>query len=217
MSLIAKGLEYTRDDRVLFSQVNFAVNAGEVLQIGGSNGSGKTTLLRILCGLIQADKGEIYWSDQNIEHDRYDYSVDASYIGHHDGLKGDCTPLENLALSHALSGSTQQLTAKEALNKVGMHGYEHQLCRTLSAGQRRRVSIARLLISPSKLWILDEPFTAIDQSGIGNLQRIIAEHAHAGGMVIMTSHHEVTLIDVPFSYLVLGQIPAAQQTVSHSV
>lgn len=216
MSLIVKDLEYARDDRVLFSHVNFTINAGEVLQIGGRNGTGKTTLLRILCGLIQADQGDIYWSDHNIEHDRYDYAVNASYIGHHDGLKGDCTPLENLVLSHALSGSKQQLTAQEALNKVEMLGYEHQLCRTLSAGQRRRVAIARLLMSPTTLWILDEPFTAIDQSGIGNLESIIATHANAGGMVIMTSHHEVNLPDVNFSTLILGQPQSNQQKLSAS-
>lgn len=205
MSLIAKDLEYARDDRVLFTGLNFTINAGEVLQIEGRNGSGKTTLLRILCGLINADDGEIYWSDQDIQKDRYDYSNNASYIGHHDGLKGDCTPFENLELSHALSGAKENCSPLKALEKVGMRGFEHQLCRTLSAGQRRRVAIARLLNSPAKLWILDEPFTAIDQAGIGKLENIIAEHANAGGMVILTSHHQVNLPEINFSTLVLGQ------------
>ncbi len=195
--LIAKGLEYSRNDQLLFSDLDFEVNSGEVLQIEGPNGSGKTTLLRILCGLIKADLGQIFWSDQNIHKDRYDYSVNMSYVGHHDGLKGDCTPLENLTLSAALSGSDenkqQSLSPQEAIQKVGLRGFEHQLCRTLSAGQRRRVALARLLISPTKLWILDEPFTAIDKSGIGELEAIIADHATSDGLVILTSHHDVNL------------------------
>ncbi|MFK8068192.1 MAG: cytochrome c biogenesis heme-transporting ATPase CcmA [Gammaproteobacteria bacterium] len=198
--LIAKSLEYSRNDHVLFSNLDFEVNSGEVLQIEGSNGSGKTTLLRILCGLIKADLGQIFWSDQDIQKDRYDYSVNTSYVGHHDGLKGDCTPLENLSLSAALFGSKKNkqdsLSPQEAIKKVGLGGFEYQLCRTLSAGQRRRVALARLLISPTKLWILDEPFTAIDKSGIGELTGIIADHANSDGMVILTSHHDVDLPEV---------------------
>lgn len=204
-SLEAKDLEYARDDRVLFSSLNFEVHAGEVLQIEGPNGSGKTTLLRILCGLINADQGQIFWSGQDIQKNRYDFSVHTSYVGHHDGLKGDCTPLENLTLSHALSGAEKKLSPQEALIIVGLKGFDHQLCRTLSAGQRRRVALARLLTSPSKLWILDEPFTAIDKSGINELEKLIADHVSTGGMVILTSHHEVNLKGIKSLHLNLDQ------------
>ena len=204
-SLVAKELEYSRDDRVLFSGLNFEIQGGEALQIEGRNGSGKTTLLRILCGLINADSGQIFWSGQDIQKDRYDYSINMAYVGHHDGLKGDCTPVENLKLSHALSGAAQKLTPHDALEQIGLRGFDHQLCRTLSAGQRRRVALARLLISPSKLWLLDEPFTAIDKTGIGELEKLISDHALAGGMVIMTSHHDVNLVGIKSNILNLSQ------------
>ncbi len=204
-TLVAKDLEYARNDLQLFSGLNFELGPGDVLQIEGRNGSGKTTLLRILCGLIQADKGQILWCGQDIQEDRFDYSINTSYIGHHDGLKGDCTPLENLALSLALSAAEKNLSPHDALEKVGLKGFDHQLCRTLSAGQRRRVALARLLISPTRLWILDEPFTAIDQKGIGELEQMIADHAKSGGMVILTSHHTINLPGVDFKTLIVGQ------------
>jgi len=203
--LVAKDLEYLRNDRVLFGDLNFEIRAGEALQIEGRNGSGKTTLLRILCGLINADSGQIFWSGQDIQKQRYDYSINMAYVGHHDGLKGDCTPIENLNLSHALSAAERKLSAHEALEQVGLKGFDHQICRTLSAGQRRRVALARLLISPSKLWILDEPFTAIDKSGIGELENMISDHVKTGGMVILTSHHDMNLTEIDTERLVLGQ------------
>lgn len=203
--LVAKDLEYSRNDRVLFGDLNFEIRAGEALQIEGRNGSGKTTLLRILCGLINADSGQIFWSGQDIQKQRYDYSINMAYVGHHDGLKGDCTPIENLNLSHALSAAERKLSAHEALEQVGLKGFDHQICRTLSAGQRRRVALARLLISPSKLWILDEPFTAIDKSGIGELENMISDHVKTGGMVILTSHHDMNLTEIDTERLVLGQ------------
>lgn len=203
-SLIAKDLEFSRNDQILFSSLNFEINSGEILHVEGRNGSGKTTLLRILCGLINADQGQIFWSGQDIQKDRYDYSINMSYVGHHDGLKGDCTPLENLALSFALSAAEEKLSPQQALQKVGLKGFDHQLCRTLSAGQRRRVALARLLISPSKLWILDEPFTAIDKTGIEELENIISDHAKADGMVILTSHHDIDLTEIKTISLNLG-------------
>ncbi len=205
MSLVAKDLEYSRDDRVLFSGLNFEIHAGEALQIEGRNGTGKTTLLRILCGLINADEGQIFWADQDIQKQRYDYSINMAYVGHHDGLKGECTPIENLNLSHALSGAERKLSAHDALIQVGLKGFDHQICRTLSAGQRRRVALARLLISPSKLWILDEPFTAIDKSGIGDLEDIITDHVKTGGMAILTSHHDVNLTGTSCNVLSLDR------------
>ena len=194
--LVAKDLEYRRDDRVLFSELNLEIQPGQAIQIEGSNGSGKTTLLRILCGLIMPDHGHIFWGDEDIQHNRHDYVKNLAYIGHHNGIKEDSTALENLILSRALSGTDARMSPNQALLSVGLRGYDHQLCRTLSAGQKRRVALARLLINPSMLWILDEPFTAIDQTGMEELEAIITEHVSAGGMVILTSHHKLNLTDL---------------------
>lgn len=203
--LQATDLEYARDDRILFRSLNFDIKPGEALLIEGHNGSGKTTLLRILCGLILPDAGQIKWSGDDIQKNRHDFAQAIAYVGHHDGLKGECTPLENLELARALHDSGNDYDSKQALAELGLYGFDHQLCRTLSAGQRRRVALARIRISPAKLWILDEPLTAIDKTGIADLEALITRHLQAGGMAVLTSHHALNLPQVNSKSLVLGQ------------
>jgi heme exporter protein A len=189
--LTAKNLMCVRDDRVLFENLNFSLTSGELLQIEGHNGSGKTSLLRILCGLALPAEGEIHWNDQNIEQIRYEYHADLTYLGHAHGVKGELTPLENLRIAQTLSANPLETDLELALQKVGLRGFEDVFSRTLSAGQQRRVSLARLLISKTALWILDEPFTSLDKKGIQYVEELLDHHLNEGGMVILTSHHTV--------------------------
>lgn len=183
-----------RDARTLFNDLSFELRAGEIIQIEGDNGSGKTSLLRILCGLALPSEGTVRWNQSNIRRCRTEYNASLVYIGHQPGIKEELTALENLRFYHALSG--QAVTPSElehALNQVGLHGFEDVPVRILSAGQRRRVALARLWLNHSPLWILDEPFTALDRSGITNLETRISDHIQSGGMAILTSHQSLDL------------------------
>ncbi|MDH5570842.1 MAG: cytochrome c biogenesis heme-transporting ATPase CcmA, partial [Gammaproteobacteria bacterium] len=171
----------------------FILTPGHALQIEGPNGSGKTTLLRLLCGLRLADEGDILWDGQSIFEERSEYLANLAYIGHAHGVKGELTPLENLAMAQSLAASNSLMSAEQALEKLGLFGFEDVLSRTLSAGQRRRVALARLLMNPVPLWILDEPFTAIDIHGQKQIETMITEHVLRGGMAILTSHHPLDL------------------------
>lgn len=193
--LSVSGLTYTRSDFPLFSGLEFTLSRGEILQVAGQNGAGKTTLLRILAGLMLADEGQILWSGESILENRIGYQSDLAYLGHHNGIKEDSTVLENLQLAQSLFFAQGRISITQALETVKLSGFEYRLCRTLSAGQKRRVALARVLISPARLWILDEPFTAIDQAGVSELEQLTQAHASTGGMVILTSHHALGLSD----------------------
>lgn len=182
-----------RDDRVLFDDLNFALNAGEVLQIEGANGSGKTTLLRILSGLTGNYEGDIFWRGEPRAQVRESFNRSLLYFGHQPGVKAILTPLENLQWYSAMHPAIDAERVMEALEQVGLKGYEDVPCHTLSAGQNRRVSLARLYLSDAPLWILDEPFTAIDKQGVSQKERLIQHHADQGGAVILTTHHELSL------------------------
>ncbi len=186
-------LSCIRDDRELFVGLGFAVKSGQVLLLEGNNGSGKTTLLRIICGFREPDSGAVSWCGEDIPQSQY-YS-DMAYVGHLDGIKKELTVLENLKLSLALS-QPGKLSIAQALAKVQLAGYDDALIQTLSAGQKRRLSLARLLITHNILWILDEPFTSLDKQGIILIESLMAEHCDGGGMIVMTSHHDVNLQDV---------------------
>ncbi len=188
-----RNLSCSREDRDLFRDLNFHLTAGHAIQIEGPNGSGKTTLLRMLCGLRLPDEGEIYWNGCDINEERTAFLSNLSYIGHTHGVKGELTPLENLRVSQAMAARNNTLPLDDALEKVGLFGFEDVPSRTLSAGQRRRVALARLLINPVPLWILDEPFTAIDIQGQKQIENMITEHVLDGGMAILTSHHPLDL------------------------
>lgn len=191
--LEVKQLYCERDDRVLFDNLNFSLNAGEVLQIEGANGSGKTTLLRILSGLTGNYEGDIFWRGELRSHARESFNRSLLYFGHQPGVKAILTPLENLQWYAAMHPSIDAERIMPALEKVELRGYEDVPCHTLSAGQNRRVSLARLYLSDAPLWILDEPFTAIDKQGVSQKEQLIQHHADQGGAVILTTHHELSL------------------------
>lgn len=181
-----------RDDRTLFSDLSFSLQAGQVLIIEGRNGSGKTTLLRMLCGMSYPDEGEILWQDSSIERLKNQYYEQFSYVGHLDGVKKELTPVENLRVIAAMNYNSG-MDADTALAQVGLQGFEDVPAQQLSAGQRKRVALARLLISDTPLWILDEAFTALDREGVKILESLITTHIQNDGMVIMTSHQDVSL------------------------
>ena len=191
--LQGENLSCTRDDRELFTNLDFAVQAGQVLLLEGNNGSGKTSLLRIICGFREPDTGNVSWCGEEIPHSQY-YS-DMAYVGHLDGIKKELTVQENLRLSLAL-GQSGKLSIQQALEKVQLVGYEDTLIQALSAGQKRRLSLARLLITHNVLWILDEPFTSLDKQGIALIESLMVEHCANGGMIVMTSHHDISLQSV---------------------
>ncbi len=188
--LVVNNLSCSRDDRLLFSGLNLTLLPGQVLLLEGSNGSGKTSLLRILCGFREADAGAISWCGSEIAESSY--YADMAYVGHADGTKKELTVLENLRFALALS-TPGHYSIEQALQKVQLAGFDDNSVQTLSAGQKRRLSLARLLITHNILWILDEPFTSLDRQGIELIETLIAAHVQQGGMVILTSHHDLTL------------------------
>jgi heme exporter protein A len=192
-SLEGTGLSCIRDDRVLFEELAFELVSGQVLLLEGKNGSGKTSLLRILCGFREPDAGEINWCGDAVNDSPF--YAQMAYVGHLDGIKKELTVLENLKMSLALS-SPGQYSIDEALAKVHMAGYNDVLVQALSAGQKRRLSLARLLITENVLWILDEPFTSLDKQGIALIETLMTEHCASGGMIVLTSHHDIDLPDV---------------------
>jgi heme exporter protein A len=199
-----------RDERILFDKLHFKIKAGEVLQIEGQNGSGKTTLLRILSGLLEAFEGDILWKQKPLDEVRENYYQAMLYVGHLAGVKATLTPEENLAWMITLSPHLDKLTIYQALEKVGLYGFEDVPCHSLSAGQQRRVGLARLYLSSAPLWILDEPFTALDKKGVAEKEVLIAEHVSRGGMVILTTHHELNIPNQNLRYLNLDDKKGSQ-------
>ncbi len=198
-------LECQRGDRRLFTGLSFSVSNGTLLHLLGENGSGKTTLLRALCGLLQPQEGEIRWNGESIGKLKEDYGRDVVYLGHLNGIKNDLSGLENLQVSATLDGD--QVTDKQvwdALAHMGLAGFEDLPTKVLSQGQKKRVALARLLLSGAKLWILDEPFVALDVNAVDLLQTLIAEHVAQDGIVIMTTHQEVALTTGQIQRLQLG-------------
>lgn len=187
-------LECVRDDRLLFSDLNLSLGAGEVLQIEGENGSGKTSLLRILCGLRQADGGRVMWGGEDINRVREEYYSQMVYIGHLPCIKADLTTQENIrALLDTRSYTATSDDIEQALAKVGLVGFEDVPSKTLSSGQRRRILLAYLLMAKAHLWVLDEPLTALDVKGVVLMEQMIVEHRDRGGSVIFTTHHGMQL------------------------
>lgn len=199
-------LECRRGDRLLFSGLDFTVKPGNLLHVRGRNGSGKTTLLRTLCGLYAQDSGEIRWKGERIGSLAEDYRRELLYFGHLNGIKGDLTGIENLRLSATLDGDAAgDDTVWEALGRIGLAGFEDLPTRMLSQGQKKRVGLARLILSRAPLWILDEPFTALDLDAVDLLQGLIADHVAGGGMTVLTTHQAVPLTSGQASHLDLGR------------
>lgn len=192
-SLEAHGLSCIRDDWTLFEDLSFGLNTGQALLLEGRNGSGKTSLLRLLCGIRQPDAGEIHWQGEDIFSLGADYHVHIAYVGHKDGIKGDLTASENLKLARGLGVPNEALDIDTALERVELSDMDDVPARNLSAGQQRRLALARLLVTRSALWILDEPFTSLDSHGIDLVETLFSEHLAGGGMLAVTSHHPVNL------------------------
>ena len=184
-----------RGDRRLFSSLDFSLSPGSLLYVEGKNGSGKTTLLRTICGLFSGTTGEVKWQGKNTGALGDEFRKDLIYLGHHNAIKLDLTCLENLRFSTQLDNcEASENELLDALAQMGLAGFEDLPVATLSQGQKRRVALARLILSKSPLWILDEPFTALDVAAVDDLQAVIAKHVEtAQGIVILTTHQEVTL------------------------
>ena len=195
MTLQAHQLTCVRGERRLFRGVGFEINAGDALRVVGGNGSGKTSLLRILCGLTLAAEGEVRWHGRNIRALREEFCRNLIYLGHANGVKDDLLAWENIVVASTLSGNpVTQRDAVHALKQLGLGRAVSLPTRVLSQGQRKRVALARLQLSTSTpLWILDEPFTALDQNSVFELCSTINRHLANGGMVIYTTHQEIDL------------------------
>lgn len=208
-------LSCERDERPLFGGLDLSCGAGEAIQILGPNGSGKTTLLRILAGISTLYQGELLWRGRPLQRALFDYRQQLLYIGHLPGIKAALSPTENLRWYQAVSGSALGGDLPEALAQLGLEGYEDVPCAQLSAGQLRRVALARLYLSKALVWILDEPFTAIDKPGVVNLEALMARHTQAGGLVLLSSHQDLALDGLRRIDLLEYQISqAAGQTLS---
>ncbi|WP_425353327.1 cytochrome c biogenesis heme-transporting ATPase CcmA [Salinicola lusitanus] len=190
VSLRASRLACERDDRWLFRALDLRVEDGDILRIEGANGSGKTTLLKLLTGQLPPTEGRIEWHGEPLARSREAFLSQLLYVGHAPGVSAALTAQENLAWAAAMAGVRAPVPDLErALEAVGLAGFEDIPARQLSAGQRRRIALARLELVPRPLWILDEPFTAIDREGVAWLERRLVAHGDAGGAVVMTTHH----------------------------
>lgn len=190
--LQTRDLSCVKDDRVLFEGLNISLNPGQILLVEGKNGSGKTSLLRILTGLSLPEEGEVLWQGSPIGDVGPDYYEQVNYVGHHDGIKRDLTCLENLRLVQAM-GKPQPIDLDEALEKVNLFRFGENFVSTLSAGQKRRLAMARLVVTEAKLWIMDEPFTSLDKASMAMFQTMFENHLDEGGVIVMTSHHDIEM------------------------
>jgi heme exporter protein A len=195
--LAAKSLSLVRGGRILFENLFLDVYPGQLWQIDGANGAGKTSLMRILCGL------SVYGFEGEVQR-----HVPQLYLGHNAAVKSLLTPRENLLWHASGEGRFSVDLVDTALARVGLYGYEDVPSHMLSAGQHRRVNLARLYLSENPLWLLDEPFTAIDRAGVKELESLLASHVEGGGAVVMTSHQTLQ-VQCQVSFLSLSGGPAS--------
>ena len=182
-----------RGDHLVFADVSFSLEPGGAMVLVGRNGSGKTTLLRLIAGLMPRATGEVLWAGEDALADLPTHGLRLAYLGHQDALKLGLTAVENLALWARIPRDRRADAIEVALAAVGLEDLAHLPARMLSAGQRRRVAIARLLVSDAMLWLLDEPTTALDTASVGRLGGLAAAHRAAGGMVIAATHLDLPL------------------------
>jgi heme exporter protein A len=190
--LDAAGLDCERGGKKLFRALSLAIAPGDLVRIAGANGSGKTSLIRILCGLLMPAAGEVRWNGEPIQSLKEEFSRHVVYLGHAPAVKEDLTPAENLAIALRLASlNVTKASVRDALERYGV---PDSLVRKLSQGQRRRAALARLVLSASvPLWLLDEPFSALDTAATKLTEELVGKHAANGGMVVYTTHHEVGL------------------------
>ena len=206
--LEAASLECVRGERRLFSGVGFRLEGGELLYVQGRNGSGKTSLLRMLCGLTPPASGEIHWRSQPINRLGEEFRGELCYLGHHNAIKEELTPLENLLASAQLAEEVlDEEEALDALERVGLAGREDLACRYLSQGQKRRVALARLANEKRALWVLDEPYVALDTAAVELVAGLIGAHLQRGGLAVLTTHQAVEVPAGAIRELFLGSAP----------
>ena len=203
--LQAVGLACERDSRLLFEGLDLCLRPGEMLQVSGPNGSGKTSLLRLLAGLMTPTDGHVLLDGQPLATQRQALAGRLLWIGHAVGIKDLLSAQENLQWLGALQGDVSATAIDQALGRVGLRGFEDVPCQTLSAGQRRRVALARLYLEAPPIWILDEPFTALDRDGVAQLEAHLAAHCDRGGSVVLTTHHTLTRTAARYRQLDLGR------------
>lgn len=189
--LILRNLTCSRNERVLFQSINLSLRAGEVLFLEGENGSGKTSLLRIICGFRFQDEGEIIWGNSRVK-DKSAYLENISYIGHKNGIKDELTVEENLLHMRSMM-PVSEIKTEQVLKHMGLVKQADVLTRQLSAGQKRKLALSRLLLSKAAFWVLDEPFTSLDRASVVFFEGVIKKHVKSGGMLILTSHHDIDL------------------------
>lgn len=202
--LIAEDLACRRSERLLFRNLNFTLAAGQVLLLRGPNGSGKSSLLRLLAGLLPPEAGTLNWRGKNVAQDRSSYRADLAYLGHLDALKPQLLVRENLQFWADLVGGSVAVGA--ALAKVGLAASAEIPAQQLSAGQRRRFGLARLLLKPVPIWLLDEPSTALDTAGQKLVLDLVSRHRAAGGLAIISSHDDLDLPQAATLQLGQGQM-----------
>ncbi|WP_339425348.1 cytochrome c biogenesis heme-transporting ATPase CcmA [Pseudomonas proteolytica] len=203
--LEAVALACERDLRMLFEHLELRLAGGDMVQISGPNGSGKTSLLRLLAGLMQPTAGQVRLNGKPLHEQRTELARNLLWIGHAAGIKDVLTAEENLSWLSALHHPATRESIWQALAAVGLKGFEDVPCHTLSAGQQRRVALARLYLDGPPLWILDEPFTALDKQGVAQLEEHLALHCEQGGMVVLTTHHTLTRMPAGYRDLDLGR------------
>lgn len=199
--LEAKGIRSIRGERTLFNQLDLCVNAGELWQVQGPNGAGKSSFLRIVAGLLPAQAGEVRFRGDLIQNNRSQYHSNLLFIGHKAAIKPELTAIENLEYYAAIQGQPLSEPPYELLERVGLVGLEDIPAQRLSAGQQRRIALARLWLSNAELWILDEPFTSLDVSGIAMLHERFSWQLGRGGSVLLTSHQPLDNIPVQVNML----------------
>ena len=189
-----ENLCFERDEIKVIDRVNLELNSGDLLQVEGCNGSGKTTLLRLLTTAVKPTSGRIFYQEKKLSDCRYEYCSNIIFIGHQIALKERLTPVENLNWLSPIGLSQDSIN--RALDLVGLRDFETAPSWSLSAGQKRRVALARLIVSNAKIWFLDEPFTAIDTQGIGLMRQLIDDHVSKGGAVVFSTHQSVDMKNI---------------------
>ena len=189
--LTVKNLTCWRNEQVLFKGLNLSLSPETILFLQGENGSGKTSLLRILCGFRLADEGEVRWGEKSIS-SVPEYFENISYVGHKNGIKDELTVEENLNLMRSMA-TASNIKTEDVLKQIGLFKRSDVLARQLSAGQKRKLALARLMMTENSFWVLDEPFTSLDTATVKFFEQLIKQHIMRGGMLILTSHHEINL------------------------